>query len=148
MHVANPWKSYRQIATQTAPPGQLVLMLYEGILRYLERSLPGFTCPDPAQANMLIHNNLQRAQEIVRELSLALDLEKGGQFAHTLRRLYDYFDRRLTESNLRKNRQGVDEVIRHVTILRDAWATMLNNQAADNQATPPPSESSGALATA
>lgn len=128
MHVANPWKSYRQIATQTAPPGQLVLMLYEAALRALERALPGFTYDDPVEANTTIHNNLHRAQEIIRELNFALDLKQGGECATTLRRLYDYFEKRLWESNLKKNRAGVEEVIRHLSVLRDAWATMLKNQ--------------------
>jgi flagellar protein FliS len=125
MHVANPWKSYRQTATLTAPPGQIVLMLYDGALRALERALPGFSCKDPGQANMTIHNNIKRAQEIVRELNGALNMEQGGDCAATLRRLYDYFDRRLWESNLRKRREGVDEVIGHLTELRNAWAAML-----------------------
>lgn len=128
MHVANPWKSYRQIATQTAPPGQLILMLYEGAIRFLERSLPGFGMEDPGEANMLIHNNVQRAQDIIRELNCALNMNQGGDCATTLRRLYEYFDRRLWESNLHKRRDGVDEVIRHLNVLRDAWATMLHNQ--------------------
>ena len=128
MHAANPWKSYRQVATLTAPPGQIVLMLFDGALRSLERSLPGFTNGDPAEANMLIHNNLERAQEIIRELDFSLNMEQGGECASTLRRLYQYFVRRLSESNLKKRREGVDEVIRHLYVLRDAWATMLNNQ--------------------
>ncbi len=136
MHVANPWKSYRQVATQTAPPGQLVLMLYDGAIKFLERALPGFSIEDPAQANMLVHNNLQRAQDIIRELNTSLNMDQGGEFANTLRRLYDYFDRRLLESNLKKQRDGVDEVIRHLTVLRDAWATMLNNQGAQMQPNP------------
>lgn len=127
MNVANPWKSYRQIATQTAPPGQLVLMLYEGAIRFLNRSLPGFAIEDPAESNMVVHNNLQRAQEIIRELNLALNMEQGGECAVTLRRLYDYFERRLWESDLQKRPDGVEEVIRHITVLRDAWAVMLNN---------------------
>jgi flagellar protein FliS len=135
MHVANPWKSYRQTATLTAPPGQIVLMLYDGALRALERALPGFSCNDPGQANMTIHNNIKRAQEIVRELNCALNMEQGGDCAATLRRLYDYFDRRLWESNLRKRREGVDEVIGHLTELRNAWATMLNQGGAN--ANPP-----------
>ena len=138
MHVANPWKSYRQIATQTAPPGQLVLMLYEGALRFLERALAGFACEDPAELNMTVHNNLQRAQDIIRELNLALNMEQGGEFAATLRRLYDYFDRRLWESNTQKRRDGVDEVIRHLTVLRDAWAAMLNGKGVAPGATTAP----------
>jgi flagellar protein FliS len=103
-------------------------MLYEGALRSLERALPGYSYDDPGQANMTIHNNLQRAQEIIRELNYALNMEQGGECAATLRRLYDYFNRRIWESNLRKRREGVDEVIRHLTVLRDAWAMMLNKQ--------------------
>jgi len=128
MPTVNPWKSYRQITTLTAPPGQMILMLYEGALMSLERSLPGFSHPDPAEANMTIHNNLQRAQDIIQELNRALNMDQGGEFASTLHRLYDYFDRRLRESNLRKEPTGIKEVIRHLTVLRDAWATMLQNQ--------------------
>jgi len=126
MHAANYLRSYRQIATLTAPPGQLVLMLYEGAIKALERSLPGFAMEDPAQANMLVHNNLQRAQDIIRELNYALNMEQGGECAATLRQLYEYFDRRLWESNLQKKSSGVKEVIAHLTELRDAWATMLS----------------------
>ena len=132
MHVKNPWKSYRQIATQTASPGQLVLMLYEGALRSLQRSLPGFDCDDPGESITCVHNNLHHAQEIIRELNQALNMERGGECAATLRRLYDYFERRLLESNLKKNRSGVEEVIRHLTVLRDAWAAMLATCATDS----------------
>lgn len=128
MQLANPWKSYRQIATQTAPPGQLVLMLYDGAIRFLERGLAGFDCEDPAEANMAVHNNLERAIDILRELNLSLNMEQGGEFAVTLRRLYDYFDRRIWDSNVRKSPDGVREVIRHLTVLRDAWASMLTGQ--------------------
>jgi len=128
MRAANPWKSYRETATLTAPPGQIILMLFEGAIRSLERSLPGFTNTDPGEANMIIHNNLQRAQEIIRELNGSLNMEQGGEFATNMRRLYDYLERRIWESNLKKNSAGVGEAIRHLTVLRDAWATMLANQ--------------------
>ncbi len=103
-------------------------MLYEGAIRFLERGLAGFDCEDPAEANMAVNNNLQRAIDILRELNLSLNVEQGGEFALTLRRLYDYFDRRIWESNLQKRPEGVKEVIRHLTVLRDAWASMLNGQ--------------------
>jgi flagellar protein FliS len=130
MRAANPWKSYRETATLTAPPGQIVLMLFEGAIRSLERALPGFTNTDPAEANMIIHNNLQRAQDIVRELNGALNMEQGGEFATNMRRLYDYLERRIWESNVKKNSTGIGEAIRHLSVLRDAWATMLANQGA------------------
>lgn len=125
---ANPWKSYQKIATQTAPPGQLVLMLYDAALRSLELALVGFDAKDPGERNATIHNNLQRTLDIVRELSLSLNREAGGELAATLCKLYAYFEERLQESNLKKTRTGVDEVLRHLGGLRDAWAGMLANQ--------------------
>lgn len=126
MPAVNPWKSYRQIATQTAPPGQLVLMLFDGALSSLDRALLGFKYTDIAERNSTIHNNIQRAVNIIRELNSALDMEAGGQLADTLRGLYGFFERRLIESNLKKSPQGIDEVIPMLKQLRDAWFKMLN----------------------
>ena len=128
MPPANPWMSYRQVATRTAPPGQLVLMLYEGAIRFLDRALLGFGLDDPAESNEAISNNLLRAQEIIHELNLSLNTQAGGEVAANLRRLYEYFDRRLLESNLKKEPEGIQEVSRHLAVLRDAWATMLRGQ--------------------
>jgi flagellar protein FliS len=128
MSYANPWKSYVQVSTQTAPPGQLVLMLYEGAIRFLERAVEGFSKDDPAEFHMTVHNNVQRAQDIIRELNWCLNMEQGGELAATLRRLYDYLDRRLMESNLKKDPSGIHEVIRRLTVLKDAWATILGKQ--------------------
>jgi len=128
MHAANPWKSYRQVATQTAPPGPLILMLFDGALRFLDRGLAGFACTDPAEANMTIHNHFQKALDIVRELNRSLNMEQGGECAETFHRLYDYFERKIMESNNRKRPEGAREVVKHLTVLRDAWATMLANQ--------------------
>jgi flagellar secretion chaperone FliS len=123
----NPWQSYRQVATQTATPGQLVLMLFDGAIRFLECARQGFGFDDPRDFNQTINNNVLRAQAIINELNLALDLEKGGDFAITLRRLYNYMDHRLQEANQYKKEEGIVEVVRRLTTLRDAWAEMLQN---------------------
>ena len=137
MRPANPWKSYRQIATQTAPPGQLVLMLFDGALRSLDRALLGFDCADIGERNTTIHNNIQQAIDILRELDNSLDLEAGGQLANTLRNLYVFFERRLIESNLKKSRNGIDEVIPMLKQLRDAWFNMLNGVTAPGRTAAP-----------
>jgi flagellar secretion chaperone FliS len=122
----NPWKSYQQVATQTAPPGQLVLMLYEGAIRFLGRALAGFDLEDPAAFNETISNNIIRTQDIIFELNVTLNMEAGGELAQTLRRLYDYLDRRLMHANLHKEKAGIQEAIERIAVLRDAWAQMLN----------------------
>lgn len=128
MKPLNPWQSYRHVATRTASPGQLVLMLYEGAIRFLECAQTGFAMEDPSDCNTTINNNILRAQEIIRELDLSLNLTEGGELALQLRRLYDYFDRRLQESNLKKESAGVSEVIKQLSVLRDSWAAMLQQQ--------------------
>ena len=128
MRPANPWKSYRQIATQTAPPGQLVLMLFDGAIRSLDRALLGFNCVEIGERNVAIHNNIQHAVDVIRELNYSLDMEAGGQLADTLRNLYGFFERRLLESNRKKTRKGIEEVLPMLRELRDAWFKMLNGE--------------------
>ena len=125
------WRSYRQVATQTASPGQLVLLLYDGIIRFLEQARQGFAKDDPKEFNEAINNNLQRAQAIINELNQSLNLAEGGEFAQRMRGLYDYFDRRLQESNMAKTEPGIVEVLKHVTVLRDAWEEMLQRGASE-----------------
>jgi flagellar secretion chaperone FliS len=130
MTTTAPFRSYKTIATQTAPPGQLVLMLYEGAIRFLERALAGFQHEDPLEFNATINNNVIRAQDILHELNNSLDLQQGGDLAATLRRLYGYMDRQLTLSNTRKSREGIHDAIERLSVLRDAWSEMLRQQGA------------------
>src|SRR5688572_19447539 len=123
------WQSYRQVATQTASPGQLVLLLYNGVIRFLEQARLGFGLDDPKEFNETINNNLQRALAIINEMNQSLNMAEGGEFAARMRALYDYFDRRLHESNMNKTETGILEVLKHVTVLRDAWAEMLQKGA-------------------
>ncbi len=125
MTYGNPWQSYRQVATKTAPPGQLVLMLYDGAIRFLNLAIAGFDLEDPLEFHQTINNNLIRAQDIINELNLSLNMDVGGEFAQTLRGLYIYFDRLLQESNTQKDQAGILEVAQRLKTLRDAWSEML-----------------------
>lgn len=127
-------QSYMQVAMQTASRGHLVLMLYEGAQTFLERALLGFGLEDPAECNQTVNHNIQRAQAILDELSASLDLERGGELASHLRGLYSYLDRRLQESNMKKERQGVDEVLVRLGVLRDSWREMLQGAGEGNGA--------------
>jgi flagellar protein FliS len=131
MQRTNPWQSYRKVATQTATPGQLVLMLYEGAIRFLEQSLTGFSHDDPLEFNRTINNNIQRGQAIIAELNGTLDMERGGEISANFRRLYDYLHRRLQEANCKKKEEPIREVLRHLNVLRDSWAEMLQQKQAE-----------------
>ena len=129
MRPIDPGKAYRQVSTQTASAGQLVLMLYDGAIRFLERALLGFDREDPAEFHETIHNNVQRAQAIITELDLSLNLNEGGELGATLHRLYEYLNGRLHESNLHKTEDGIREAIQRLSVLRDAWSKMLQGPA-------------------
>jgi flagellar protein FliS len=126
--LAHSQKSYRTIAIQTASPGQLVVMLYDGAIRFLERALEGFQHDDPLEFNRTINNNILRAREIINELNNSLDLARGGELAATLRRLYHFMNRQLLRSNASKTPDGIHDTIRRLGILREAWSEMLRRQ--------------------
>lgn len=128
--IANPLQSYKTISLQTAPPGQLVLMLYEGAIKFLERARMGLELDDPLEMNETVHNNISRAQDIIQELNNTLDMEQGGKLAVVLRDLYGYLERRLFESNIRKDEEGIVEVIDRLTTLQEGWSEMLEQELA------------------
>lgn len=137
MALPNPYQSYRRMAAQTATPGQLVLMLFDGAINFLERAAKGFELDDPLEFNATINNNILKAQAIINELNASLDMEAGGELAVNLRRLYEYMDFRLTESNRTKTPEGLREVIQRLGVIRDAWAEMMRRQnAAQDSQTP------------
>jgi flagellar protein FliS len=124
----DPWQSYRQVTAQTASPEQLVLMLYDGAISFLERGLTGFDYADPQKFNQTINNNVLRAQAIIYDMNARLNMEKGGEVAENFRQIYNYYHRRLQEGNMKKKRPPIDEVLGYLRGLREAWAEMLRNR--------------------
>ena len=106
------------------------IRMYEGAIRFLEMAKLGFEYEDPIEQIETIHNNVTRAQEIINELNMTLDMEQGGETAIQLRDLYNYFDNRLFDSNLRKDVAGIQEVIDRLGSLLEAWEEIGQEQTA------------------
>ncbi len=128
MYRPNKYQAYQSGAVFTASPAQLVLMLFDGAIKFINIALEGFKHQDPLEFNLTIHQNTQKAQAIVRELKACLDPEKGPEFAEKMTALYNYFDRRLQDANLKKESEPMEEVKRHLQVLRDAWKEMMQKQ--------------------
>ena len=126
----SPLQSYKTISLETAPPGQLVLMLFDGAIKFLERAKLGFGIEDPVEMNETVHNNITRAQDIINELNSTLDMDQGGEVAVVLRDLYVYLDNKLFESNIRKELEGVQEVIDRLSTVQAGWSEMLELESA------------------
>ena len=163
---AKKLSAYRVNAVNSAAPENLVVMLYDGAIRFLGAAIRAFDHEDPLDFNLNIHENITKTQAIVRELNHALDLENGGELAQSLSGLYVYFDNRLQEANINKNKEIIEEILQRISDLRDAWSESLqqkekaaqliinNSNAAPHPAAPgaaaqltsspsPPAESSG-----
>ena len=125
MVTQNPLQSYKRIAAQTASQPQLVLMLYSGAVGFLERAIAAFSEKDPVQFSQQFTYNIQRAQAIIRELNVRLDMERGGEVAINLRLLYDYYFRHLNEALLHKSAKPIQDVLELLRTLRDAWQEMI-----------------------
>lgn len=113
----NAYQVYRQTQTQTAAPGELVLMLYRGALRFLTSAIDAIENKDIVAA----HNGLIKTQAIITELNETLDLERGGEVATNLRRIYEYLYRRLLEANVRKDAEPAREVQKLLREMLPAW---------------------------
>jgi len=125
--------AYRRMAVNTASAGQLVLMLFDGALNRLSAADAGFDIDDMSRRNETINENLVKAQSIIAELQGTLDKGRGGEFAATMERLYDFMLQRLLAANLSKERSAVVEVRDLLRELRDAWRQMLQGQAESRQ---------------
>ena len=118
-------KSYQAIAVNTASPGNLVLMLFDGALRFISVALLGFQNEDIAKKNEDIHNNLLKTQRILRELQCSLDMKAGGEFSQRMYALYDFMIEELRKANMAKEPAPIQTVERLLGEIRDAWAQML-----------------------
>jgi flagellar protein FliS len=117
------------MAVATATPGQLVLMLFDGALRSTAIALNGFHEQDVARRNEQIHNNIVKAQEILRELQVSLDMKVPGGFPQRMWALYDFYIEQLQQANTRKDPEPIRVVERLLGTIRDAWAQMLDRSA-------------------
>ena len=111
-------QAYYQTQIQSRSPLELVVMLYDGALRFLQQTV------DAMQRGDLVakRDSLSRAMAIVTELHGMLDLEQGGEVAASLDSLYTYMMERLTTANQQRDPAPVAEVMRLMTGLRDAWS--------------------------
>ncbi|MEW4372674.1 flagellar export chaperone FliS [Paenibacillus sp. WLX1005] len=109
------FQKYQQSSVQTASPGQLIIMLYDGAIRFTKQGIVAINDKQYELAN----KSLVRAQAIINELTAALDHKYP--ISKELARLYEYMNYKLIQANIRKNAEDAEEIIGHLTELRDTW---------------------------
>ena len=119
MSVYSPSRAtaYKEQSILTATPGQLVVMLYDGCLRFLHQAAFAMRDGDIAVAG----NRLSRAEAIIDELLTTLDLEEGGVIASRLQGIYVFCLRHLMQARLERDAEMIDKVSELLSELRDSW---------------------------
>lgn len=116
MESAGSLKQYQRNQIEMASQKQLILMLYDGAIKFLRLAKEGIE-----QQNLeLAHNALLRSQAIILELLSGLNPD-SGKIAEGLAALYDYFYQRLVEANKAKDSEIIDEIIPFLQDLRGVW---------------------------
>lgn len=111
-------QAYLQTQVQSRTPVELVVMLYDGALKFLGQARDAMVAGDLLAKRQA----LSRGLAIVQELQHMLNMEAGGEVAARLDGLYTYILGRCYEANAQRDPAGLDESIRLLTPLRDAWA--------------------------
>ncbi|NGM82315.1 flagellar export chaperone FliS [Paenibacillus sp. 7124] len=113
--LTSPYEKYRQSSVQTSNPAQLVIMLYDGAIRFVRTGLDALKKQDFEKTSL----NFGKAQTIVSELMSTLDFTY--EISKNLYSLYEYTNHLLVEANIRKNEEKANEAIGYLTELRETW---------------------------
>jgi flagellar protein FliS len=106
---------YLETAVQTAAPGTLLIMLFDGAIRFCRTAAEAIKVSDVQEANRCII----RVQDIILEFVVSLD--KSAPVADGLVQLYDYMYRRLIEANVKKDLAVLEEVTGLLVELKETW---------------------------
>lgn len=120
LHSKGAAREYKRKQIETAKPGHLIVMLYDAILESLSRAEEAQKQGGPERIEVY-SNALIRAQDILTELMVALDMERGGDIAKNLFRLYEFMHRRLVDANITRTMDPIHEVRELLGTLREAW---------------------------
>lgn len=117
MSNTNPYNQYKQTQITTANQGKLIVMLYDGAIKFLNIALDNMS----PKTYDVVNNNIIKAQDIITELLLSLNMEEGGEISQNLFNLYMYFKRQLLEANIKKDAELIKHVVKLLKDLREAW---------------------------
>jgi flagellar protein FliS len=121
MYGKNAYAAYQSVQVTTTDRGRLLLMMYEGAIKFLKQAKVGLETNDIAKFCRF----LSKGQAIIAELMNTLDFEKGGDIARDLDRLYDFMLFYLTEANLHRDPKRIQKVIGLIDTIYSAYKEII-----------------------
>ena len=120
--------SYHTNDISTSSQGQLILMLYDGALQAVNQAIQCMNRKEITEQG----RSILKAQDIINELSSALDIKQGGEVAKTLDQLYQFVLNQLIQANITSDTMYLESIVKVLTPLRDAWSR-INEAPANNE---------------
>ena len=122
-------KQYKQVQVKTANNKKLLLMLYQGCIKFLRIAKKSIKEEDMENAN----EYLKKSQAIIDELRYTLDMEKGGEISNNLYKLYNFMYSELISANINKEIEPIENVENLMMDLLETWKEVINNPNQGNE---------------
>lgn len=131
MGYTNAYNVYKETSVKTASQGKLIILLYQEAVKQL-----GNACDFIDDNGKILPQNIekfgkciQKTQEIISELMVSLDMEKGGEIAKNLMSLYVFFNAELMNANISKDKKRIENVKKMLFDLLGAWSIAVESTA-------------------
>lgn len=115
----NAYQAYNNSKVLTASPAELTLMLYDGAIKFCNIAIMGIKQKDIEKA----HINIKKVERIIGEFQATLDFKY--EVAKDFDNVYNYLLDRLTEANVKKDKEILEEVLGHLRTMRDTWKEVM-----------------------
>jgi len=115
--------AYKHNEISTSSQGKLILMMYEGAAKFTTMALKSMDEGDIAGKATYI----RKTHDIINELSVSLDLKKGGEVTARLETLYQFVLRQLTLANIKSDRKALESILKVLEPLQEAWRHLFEN---------------------
>ena len=127
----NAYTAYQRTNINTASRGRLIVLLYEGAVKQLTQAAALFEPDGKLQAKNIeqFGNCIQKAEAIISELEVSLDMEKGGEIAKNLMSLYLYFNEELMQANISKDKEKIMAILKMLKDLTESWRQIASTTA-------------------
>lgn len=129
----NKIDQYQKVQVMTADKVRLIIMLYDGVIRFNKGAQRSIREGDVEARNTYLNKSLA----IIGELQNSLNMEEGGEIAMNLSRLYDFSIDRLSTANLKNDSEAVESVTRVISELKSGWEGIASERAQPETSTQP-----------
>lgn len=113
------YAAYANSKIMTATPAELTLMLYDGAIKFCNIAIAGIEEKDVEKT----HNNIKKVEDIITEFQVTLNHKYP--VTDDFDNVYKYLKDRLLEANIKKDKEILEEVLKHLRTMRDTWKEVM-----------------------